>query len=327
MLLKITEEIENKIVELIQCHTQKKVSNILHIGIPSIQKVLKKRKIKLPKSRINMSHLNVDIDYFKKIDTPKKAYWIGFICADGSINKTNSRLSLIVKDCEILEKFKKDIQSEHKLSESRTFDKRTKKYYHRYSLQITNSLFTQNIISNGVTNKKSDILSFPKIDENFYSYFIAGLFDGDGSVMLNKHNKRLQCNLISTIEILSFIQDILYKKFDIKTGRLYRVTKNKNNVYKLYLYGNNAIKFLDYIYQGDSEIYLSRKYNKYKENRNNEISRKRHQPVIAYDDNGNKIFTFSMMKEAEEKLNATWDGIHRSYVNNKKYKGYYWKYE
>lgn len=33
------------------------------------------------------------------------------------------------------------------------------------------------------------------------------------------------------------------------------------------------------------------------------------------------------MKEAEEKLNATWDGIHRSYVNNKKYKGYYWKYE
>lgn len=44
MLLKITEEIENKIVELIQCHTQKEVSNILHIGIPSIQKVLKKEK-------------------------------------------------------------------------------------------------------------------------------------------------------------------------------------------------------------------------------------------------------------------------------------------
>ena len=323
---KITNDIEKNVIKLIQNHSQKEVGEICKLSITSIRKILIKNNIKLSKSRVNMSHLSLDVNYFKKIDEPKKAYWLGFICADGYINVNNSKLSINVKDKEILEKFKFDIKSRHKLSERIIFDKRTNKNYQQYTLQITNQIFVQNIVSHGITHQKTDIANFPNIYENLYSYFIAGLFDGDGSISLDSKNKRVRCNLISTKEILIFIQNILYKNFDIKFKKFYKVTKNKNNVYKIFFYGDNAISFLNYIYQGNYNIFLSRKYNKYINNRYNKTSKKRNQPISVYDENKNKIYSFKTIKDAISKLNVRWGGIRRSFLTKKKYKGYYWEY-
>lgn len=241
--------------------SQKEIGKIFNLTQTNIGKILRSYGIKLKKSRLNMSKLNLDVDYFKLIDTPKKAYWLGFITADGGINKNNSKLSICTADLEVLEKLKKDIQSGHKISEIHNFDKRTNKTYHEYSIQITNELFVNNIVKWGITNNKTNVCIFPEINEELYSYFIAGLFDGDGSVSC--HKNELRCNLISTKEILDFIDDLLLKKFEIIPCKKNKVTENKSNVYKQYWYKNSK-KFLDYIYQGDSEIYLSRKYNKYK---------------------------------------------------------------
>lgn len=249
-----------EIIRLSEKLSQKEIGKIFNLTQTNIGKILRSYGIKLKKSRLNMSKLNLDVDYFKLIDTPKKAYWLGFITADGGINKNNSKLTICTADLEVLEKLKKDIQSEHKISEIHNFDKRTNKTYHEYSIQITNEIFVNNIVKHGITNNKTNVCEFPKIDEELYSYFIAGLFDGDGSVSL--HKNKLRCNLISTKEILDFIDNLLLK-FDILPCKKNKVTENKTNVYKQYWYKNSK-KFLDYIYQGDSEIYLSRKYNKYR---------------------------------------------------------------
>lgn len=76
--------------------------------------------------------------------------------------------------------------------------------YTEYCIQITNSIFVSNIVDKGVTYEKSSILEFPSIDEQYYSYFIAGLFDGDGSISF-KSSGKVGCNLISTKEVLDFI--------------------------------------------------------------------------------------------------------------------------
>ena len=82
-----------------------------------------------------MSHLALNIDYFKEINSPDKAYWLGYICADGCIKKSNNKVSLVSKDLEVIEGFKEAIGAEHAITKSENFDKRTNKTYRRYSIQ------------------------------------------------------------------------------------------------------------------------------------------------------------------------------------------------
>lgn len=257
MKRELLKERDEKIIELSKTLSQKDLAEIFGLSQGAIHLVLKKYGIKRKKSRLNMSKLPLNIDYFKEIDTPSKSYWLGYITADGNINKNNNKLTINCKDLELLEKFKKDIGSGHKIAEINAFDKRTKKIYSEYSLQIGNEIFVKHIIDKGVTQYKTDVCFFPEIDETLYSFFIAGLFDGDGSV--GYVNKRLRCNLISTKEILTFINDYLFDKFGIEPCTIQKISKNKPNVYKQYWY-KNSLAFLKFIYQGNKDLYLQRKY-------------------------------------------------------------------
>lgn len=248
---------DEKIVKLLETHSQKDVAKMFNLCQPRVSEIARANGVKHKKSRLNMSKIALNIDYFSEINTPQKAYWLGFICADGYINNNYSKLVIMVKDLEVLEKIKKDIGSEHKISKIIQNDKRTGKIYEEYSLQITNELFVANIKKNGVLHDKSENLLFPEIDESLYPYFIAGLFDGDGSV--SKHANALRCNLISTKEVLTFINDFFEKKFGWKPCAIQKVTKNKTNIYKAYWY-KHSIDFLKYIYCGEQTLYLQRKY-------------------------------------------------------------------
>lgn len=257
------EKRDREIIELLATHSQKDVAKMFNLTQSGIQRIAKINGVKYKKSRLNMSKIPLNVGYFCKIDTPNKAYWLGFICADGCINSSYSKLTIMVKDLEILEKFKKDIESGHKISKISQHDKRTNKVYEEYSIQITNELFVNNLKELGVFHEKSEILSFPKcMDETLYPYFMAGLFDGDGSVSKNKNT--LKCSLISTKEVLTFINCFFYEKFGWKPCTLCRVTKNKTNVYKTFWY-KHSIDFLKYIYCGEQTIYLQRKYKMFKE--------------------------------------------------------------
>jgi len=259
----ISKEKTLEIIELSKTKTEYEIAEMFNRTQSGIHMILRRNGIKRKKSRVNMSHLSLNVNYFKKIDSNEKAYWLGFICADGNIKKTNDKVSLISKDLEVIEGFKESINSGHKISKRETFDKRTNKTYTGYSIQIGNEIFTNHIINLGVTSNKTDVLEFPDIDEKFYPYFIAGLFDGDGSI--SYYNKtKLRINLITTKEILDFI-DSLFLNLNIKPLKRVKVSINKKNVWKMYLY-KDAIKFLDYIYSDSEFNYLTRKYERYTKN-------------------------------------------------------------
>ena len=54
--------------------------------------------------------------YFEVIDTEEKAYWLGFIAADGNVRKDflKMRIELNIKDKNHLEKFKKSLDTPNK---------------------------------------------------------------------------------------------------------------------------------------------------------------------------------------------------------------------
>ena len=56
---------------------------------------IKKHNIKIDgRSRLNESKLKFDINYFDEINNEKKAYWLGFILADGCICRNDIIISL-----------------------------------------------------------------------------------------------------------------------------------------------------------------------------------------------------------------------------------------
>lgn len=129
-------------------------------------------------------------DYFKKIDTYMKAYWLGFICADGYLVEDKGSfvvgIQLSIKDIEILENFKNYLKSEKPIQ---IINKVNKDLYQTFArLHIGNKQMFKDLVNLGITPKKS--LTLQNILKNIpYKYrdsFIIGYHDGDGSVILPK---------------------------------------------------------------------------------------------------------------------------------------------
>ena len=85
----------------------KKCSEKFGIGASTLSRYLKKEEIEVKK--INLKRYSYNEDYFQVIDSENKAYWLGFIYADGSISSQNGRysfeLSLKGEDINHLHKF------------------------------------------------------------------------------------------------------------------------------------------------------------------------------------------------------------------------------
>ena len=321
-----TEALEKEVIELSKTKSQKEIALIYKMNIIKIRDILKNNGVKRKKSRLNMSHLALNIDYFKEINSPDKAYWLGYICADGSIKKSNCKVSLVSKDLEVIEGFKEAIGAGHKISKSETFDKRTNKTYTGYSVQIGNELFVANLINLGVTSNKTDVLEFPNIDEKYYSYFIAGLFDGDGSIRI-KNNKSIGISLISTNEVLTFIKNYILNKFNIKPKYYCKVTENKPNVWRMILYAD-AFKFLNFIYSDNTfKYYLKRKHDIYLNNLDYMERVCRFKKISQYDINMKFIKTWDTIREVSIKLLCPYMTLVYHIKHENIYKNYIWKYE
>lgn len=218
--------------------------------------------------------LPLDVDYFKEIDTEEKAYWLGFLFADGWINSKYNKVTLCVKDWEVVDKFKRAVGSGHKHIIRDVYDQRTKKHYRANQLIITSKHFAENLEKWGCDGNKSTEAHFPEIDEKYYSHFIRGLFEGDGSVFFMEANGRenVFTNLIATSDLLDFIINHLEKTINIKFKNPYNLT---DSMIRVHLQRHNeCLRFLEYIYKDSTEeIRLTRKYERFLKAKEIEVTR------------------------------------------------------
>lgn len=118
---------------------------------------------------------------FDVIDTEEKAYWLGFIFADGYISSRDNGFELSLKgsDIEHLHKFNKFMEHNKdnvKLGEVKNKDKT----FLRCRWGIVNKHLWNTLNNLGCTPRKSLTLQFPNISEELEIPFIRGYFDGDG---------------------------------------------------------------------------------------------------------------------------------------------------
>lgn len=201
-----------------------------------------------------MSATNV-LRIFETIDTEEKAYWLGFLYADGSVGSADNRieLGLAEKDVGHIEKFRNFIGIPNKIS----YRPSTKSY--RYSFRSIPC--KTDLIKQGCVPKKSLILEFPteqQVPKELIRHFIRGYFDGDG--WFTNTPDCFQVGIIGTENFIKGFLDSI--EIENKSNKIFDV--HREDGAKRYVFGayQDVLNFLNWIYK-DSNIYLDRKYEHY----------------------------------------------------------------
>lgn len=209
---------------------------------------------------------NLNEDFFEVIDTEEKAYWLGFLYADGYIGEKfrNGKLKQMT-----LEVALKGSDDEHLIKFMNSLEYSNYKITHRTvnnsdtcRVGIYCTKLCKDLINKGCTPKKSLILQFPSyniVPKDLMKHFIRGYIDGDGYLGV-KHNNTcdtLRFSICSGSEdfLLSLVKEMGLKNTD------YRYRKdNRSNLYIIEIHKEPTLRIINYLYK-NSKVHLTRKYD------------------------------------------------------------------
>jgi hypothetical protein len=196
--------------------------------------------------------LNVSV--FDNIDSEAKAYWLGFIMADGWVVIKPCYafgLKLSRKDEEHVLLFRDFIESEHHV------------YYvgsdrQHCLLRITSKDFVLALIRRGVVPRKSQLLEYPNFVPTYLErHFIRGYFDGDGWITVNRNG--LAFGIVGRPTFLRRIQKALIESCGLRETKLQFDKRHQGDTASL-IYGGNVQcrRIYGYLYDG-ATVFLKRK--------------------------------------------------------------------
>lgn len=247
----LTPEGENNLLsEFEKGKTQKEMADIFSVSVTTIQRWLKELGCKRER-RI----YQVNENYFESIDSDEKAYWLGFLSADGYIHEGKNTITLELQESDKfhIEKFKKAISATYPIKE--IIHKLDKEYTH-YRITITSKKMVNDLAKYNVIQNKSLIFVPPKnINKNYLNYWIAGYMDGDGCLW--QARERFKICFTGTYETLSFIKNYFHS--DNKISLEHRC----KNTYKFVLDVDNSERFLYDIKYDELSYALERKRMRY----------------------------------------------------------------
>jgi len=192
-----------------------------------------------------------DSTIFHNIDTEEKAYWLGFLYADGCTRKSLIQLSLSSRDLDHVQRFAHfigDAPCSVKKSGYKDFLKATATIY---DMEMANSLRALGI----VTHRPDYTAAINNIPSNLLHHFLRGNFDGDGCAT-NDGPSLLFCG---KRPFITFVRD--YMAQCVHTNPQLTIRDNvrsKKTSYLSFRRRIQALKVADYLYQ-DATVFLKRK--------------------------------------------------------------------
>lgn len=199
-----------------------------------------------PPTKSKYGKYYVEENYFSNIDNEFKAYWLGFLYADGYNSEKTLELTLCKEDESHIEKLKKSLQSSAPIKNKKV------RNFEASRISICNLKLCQDLSEKGCVKNKSLILTFPKEDilpKEYQRDFIRGYFDGDGCIYINKELEKCSVSFVGTFDFLKTISDIFNKELNLTQvailpqGKAYSISwggvEDCEKIYKyLYKYSN-----------------------------------------------------------------------------------------
>lgn len=167
-------------------------------------------------------------NFFETINTPEKAYWLGFVTADGCIGKNRHghyiylSIALQRRDRDHLQKWADAIGYSGPVHDYASYNKDGS--INEYSkLTISSQKIATDLRRLGVSERKSLIVQPWRGPKDLKPHYFRGLMDGDGNINIAKDG-RISIRLAGTKSIVEEFQ----KYCQLTTGTQAKVFPQKN---------------------------------------------------------------------------------------------------
>lgn len=257
--------------------------NYMEMKTSDISKILNRTsdavEIKARKMGLKKSPYTCNYRFFEEINTEEKAYWLGFLGADGWISRNEESNSCVTgmdlqyKDLEHLKKFNKSINGNYKITDrwrTCSLSKDPDKKNHLCTIRVYSTIMYNSLTNLGFTNDKSYSSHIPNIPSNLLRHYIRGYFDGDGCFTFT--NKSFHVDFITASQQLNNDLVKILDSLNLHYSDTNYISEFGTKTYRIYINRiEDKICFLNWIYE-DSNIYLDRKYKKYQKVKNHYIT-------------------------------------------------------
>jgi hypothetical protein len=204
---------------------------------------------------------NVNENYFENIDTEDKAYWLGFLYADGCVRLREGgelRLKLKKSDKNHIELFNKCLNSNYPIKNEIYYAGIKKYKCESEYVNISNTKLVKDLIKQGCIQTKTFKIKFPDLNENLMNHFIRGYFDGDGCIYkVKKLKNTFQIFIAGNENFTQSLREHLSKIFNSDKILVYL----KHKTYILVINNKlDCLKFKNYIYNNFITFLKRKKY-------------------------------------------------------------------
>ena len=246
---------------------------ILNTDFPSwrvLEFFMKRNNLTLPLDKAAFNK-QVDVNFFKSINTPEKAYILGFTYADGCIYDVG-RFGYCISenDIEVLQFIKEQMKSTsnipiiHNTKDSR--NRQPQAILRISSVKLVEDLRNYYGVNRNKTFREG--LIFPNISEDLLVHFLRGLSDGDGNIYLRIKNSNATSNssFRRTICMTDFPFLMKVKEYFHQKGVDLSIYEKQGKTCKYYIMStgsrNHTKKLCDLLYSAEG-FCLERKKAKY----------------------------------------------------------------
>lgn len=209
-----------------------------------------------------------DEDFFETIDTEEKAYWLGFMFADGYIVNNENKygqdhfgISVAMDSLDVIEKFKASLKATNPI----LYDFSGNRYGKQTlcKLVLCSQKTVNDLIDKGCFKQKTLILEPPKdVPDDLIRHFLRGFFDGDGSLIRAPKKDSTYISFIVDFTTTKPVAEWIHSILGIGTVR--KETRREHTWYWVLSGNQQVIKFYHYLYD-NATIWMDRKYNKFQE--------------------------------------------------------------
>lgn len=258
----LDDEQIQEIIDSYDVKTSTYLANKFKVSNNLIAKIWKENnKIDKLRNKYSINH-----DYFSIIDSPQKAYFLGFIGADGCLYDKNEkqegsqniiRICIQSEDEKFLKLFKEETSCDKPIIYTKN---------NRYSsVEIVSQKMYEDIYNLGLKPRKTYSNTIAEIPEKLFPHLIRGYFDGDGCIHKDTISD-VRISISGYKTNMEKIQRYLFSRhiFSSFTVDKRKYTKNENNDDFGALVITNRISkycFLKLIYENSNGFYLDRKFN------------------------------------------------------------------